>query len=183
MADAAGARLIVPVHHQSFRLSNEPFMEPIERIQEALAKEQDRLALPRDRRDRRHPELTFRRARVADGGVPDSAFRGTRCNEAGHSRSVAAAVNDPRSSDADSKVEHRPPMRDLPARSGAARRPTPKWALATGSAPVRPSFRAGDPVRNESVSKQMTVAGISTLHRHRRRAAVTDQVTGRTHAG
>jgi L-ascorbate metabolism protein UlaG (beta-lactamase superfamily) len=45
MADAAGARLIVPVHHQSFRLSNEPFMEPIERIQEALVKEQDRLAI------------------------------------------------------------------------------------------------------------------------------------------
>jgi L-ascorbate metabolism protein UlaG (beta-lactamase superfamily) len=45
MADAAGARLIVPVHHQSFRLSNEPFMEPIERIQEALAKERDRLAV------------------------------------------------------------------------------------------------------------------------------------------
>jgi L-ascorbate metabolism protein UlaG (beta-lactamase superfamily) len=45
MADAAGARLIVPVHHQSFRLSNEPFMEPIERIQEALAKEQDRVAI------------------------------------------------------------------------------------------------------------------------------------------
>lgn len=45
MADAAGARLIVPVHHQSFRLSNEPFTEPIERIQEALVKEQDRLAI------------------------------------------------------------------------------------------------------------------------------------------
>jgi L-ascorbate metabolism protein UlaG (beta-lactamase superfamily) len=45
MADTAGARLIVPVHHQSFRLSNEPFMEPIERIQEALVKEHDRLAL------------------------------------------------------------------------------------------------------------------------------------------
>jgi L-ascorbate metabolism protein UlaG (beta-lactamase superfamily) len=45
MADAAGARLIVPVHHQSFRLSNEPFMEPIERIQEALVKERDRLAV------------------------------------------------------------------------------------------------------------------------------------------
>ncbi len=45
MADAAGARLIVPVHHQSFRLSNEPFMEPIERIQQALAQEHDRLAL------------------------------------------------------------------------------------------------------------------------------------------
>jgi L-ascorbate metabolism protein UlaG (beta-lactamase superfamily) len=45
MADAAGARVIVPVHHQSFRLSNEPFMEPIERIQAALASESDRLAL------------------------------------------------------------------------------------------------------------------------------------------
>jgi L-ascorbate metabolism protein UlaG (beta-lactamase superfamily) len=45
MSDAAGARLIVPVHHQSFRLSNEPFMEPIERVQEALAKERDRLAV------------------------------------------------------------------------------------------------------------------------------------------
>jgi L-ascorbate metabolism protein UlaG (beta-lactamase superfamily) len=45
MADAAGARLIVPVHHQSFRLSNEPFMEPIERIQEALVQERDRLAM------------------------------------------------------------------------------------------------------------------------------------------
>jgi L-ascorbate metabolism protein UlaG (beta-lactamase superfamily) len=45
MADAARARLIVPVHHQSFRLSNEPFMEPIERAQQALAREPERLAL------------------------------------------------------------------------------------------------------------------------------------------
>ena len=45
MADAAGARLFVPVHHQSFELSREPFMEPIERAQEALLKESDRLAL------------------------------------------------------------------------------------------------------------------------------------------
>jgi L-ascorbate metabolism protein UlaG (beta-lactamase superfamily) len=45
MADAAGARLFVPVHHQSFQLSREPFLEPIERAQEALAQEQDRLAL------------------------------------------------------------------------------------------------------------------------------------------
>jgi len=45
MADAAGARLFVPVHHQSFQLSREPFMEPIERVQEALAQEQGRLAL------------------------------------------------------------------------------------------------------------------------------------------
>ena len=45
MADAAGARLFVPVHHQSFELSREPFMEPIERAQEALIKEADRLAI------------------------------------------------------------------------------------------------------------------------------------------
>jgi len=45
MASAAGARLLVPVHHQSFELSREPFMEPIERVQEALMHERDRLAL------------------------------------------------------------------------------------------------------------------------------------------
>ena len=45
MASAAGARLIVPVHHQSFELSREPFMEPIERTQAALSEEQDRLAI------------------------------------------------------------------------------------------------------------------------------------------
>lgn len=45
MADTAGARLFVPVHHQSFRLSREPFLEPIERAQEALSKEHGRLAL------------------------------------------------------------------------------------------------------------------------------------------
>ena len=47
MADAAGARLFVPVHHQSFQLSREPFMEPIERAQEALI--QERIASPSDR--------------------------------------------------------------------------------------------------------------------------------------
>ncbi|MDP1571472.1 MAG: MBL fold metallo-hydrolase [Vicinamibacterales bacterium] len=45
MATAANARLFVPVHHQSFDLSREPFMEPIERTQEALAQEADRLAI------------------------------------------------------------------------------------------------------------------------------------------
>lgn len=45
MADAAGARLFVPVHHQSFRLSREPFAEPIERTQQALREERDRLGL------------------------------------------------------------------------------------------------------------------------------------------
>jgi L-ascorbate metabolism protein UlaG (beta-lactamase superfamily) len=45
MADAAGARLFVPIHHQSFELSREPFYEPIERAQQALAAEQGRLAV------------------------------------------------------------------------------------------------------------------------------------------
>jgi L-ascorbate metabolism protein UlaG (beta-lactamase superfamily) len=45
MADAAGARAFVPVHHQSFSLSREPFFEPIERTEAALAQERDRLAI------------------------------------------------------------------------------------------------------------------------------------------
>ena len=89
MADAAGARLIVPVHHQSFRLSSEPFMEPIERVQEALAKEQDRLAMTRHRSDYRSSRMTLgrrdlltttgtRAARVAGCGhsAPQPRFHG-----------------------------------------------------------------------------------------------------------
>jgi L-ascorbate metabolism protein UlaG (beta-lactamase superfamily) len=45
MADAAGARLFVPVHHQSFQLSREPIHEPIERAQAALSAEHGRLAI------------------------------------------------------------------------------------------------------------------------------------------
>jgi len=45
LAADAGARLFVPVHHQSFELSREPFYEPIERTQATLAGERDRLAL------------------------------------------------------------------------------------------------------------------------------------------
>lgn len=45
MADAAGARVFVPVHHQSFRLSREPFTEPIERTERALREERDRLGV------------------------------------------------------------------------------------------------------------------------------------------
>jgi len=44
MADAAGARLFAPVHHQSFALSREPVTEPIERTEEMLGAERDRLA-------------------------------------------------------------------------------------------------------------------------------------------
>jgi L-ascorbate metabolism protein UlaG (beta-lactamase superfamily) len=45
MANAAGARFIVPVHHQTFRLSFEPFREPIERFEAALSKTPGRIAL------------------------------------------------------------------------------------------------------------------------------------------
>ncbi len=45
MADAASARFIMPVHHQTFRLSVEPFREPIERFTRALAASPERIAL------------------------------------------------------------------------------------------------------------------------------------------
>jgi L-ascorbate metabolism protein UlaG (beta-lactamase superfamily) len=45
MADAAGARLFVPVHHQTFQLSHEPVGEPIARAEAALAGERGRLAV------------------------------------------------------------------------------------------------------------------------------------------
>ena len=47
MADAAGAQYLVPVHHQTFRLSDEPMSEPIERLESALAHERGRLAIRR----------------------------------------------------------------------------------------------------------------------------------------
>jgi L-ascorbate metabolism protein UlaG (beta-lactamase superfamily) len=43
MADAAGARLFLPVHHRSFALSREPVLEPIERTQRMLDAERGRL--------------------------------------------------------------------------------------------------------------------------------------------
>jgi L-ascorbate metabolism protein UlaG (beta-lactamase superfamily) len=45
MANAAAARFIMPVHHQTFRLSFEPFREPIERFEAALRKTPERIAL------------------------------------------------------------------------------------------------------------------------------------------
>lgn len=45
MATAAGARFIMPVHHQTFRLSFEPLREPIERFQAALSNSPERIAL------------------------------------------------------------------------------------------------------------------------------------------
>ncbi len=45
MATEAGARFVMPVHHQTFRLSVEPFREPIERFEAALHDQPDRIAL------------------------------------------------------------------------------------------------------------------------------------------
>jgi L-ascorbate metabolism protein UlaG (beta-lactamase superfamily) len=45
MANEAGARFIMPVHHQTFRLSAEDFREPIERFEAALHKAPERIAL------------------------------------------------------------------------------------------------------------------------------------------
>jgi L-ascorbate metabolism protein UlaG (beta-lactamase superfamily) len=45
MADAAGVKWLVPIHHQCFKLSAEPFHEPLERFQAALRNEPERIAL------------------------------------------------------------------------------------------------------------------------------------------
>lgn len=45
MANVARARYLLPVHHQTFQLSEEPLLEPIERLQAALHHEPERLAL------------------------------------------------------------------------------------------------------------------------------------------
>jgi len=45
MANAAGVRFIMPVHHQTFRLSFEPMREPIERFEAALSETPERVAL------------------------------------------------------------------------------------------------------------------------------------------
>jgi L-ascorbate metabolism protein UlaG (beta-lactamase superfamily) len=45
MANDAGAQFILPVHHQTFRLSFEPFREPIERFEAALRETPERIAL------------------------------------------------------------------------------------------------------------------------------------------
>ena len=45
MANMAGAKYVMPIHHQTFKLSREPMDEPIGRFQKALAGEPDRIAL------------------------------------------------------------------------------------------------------------------------------------------
>jgi L-ascorbate metabolism protein UlaG (beta-lactamase superfamily) len=44
MANQAGAEFMLPVHHQTFKLSNEPRREPIERLLLASGSAQDRIA-------------------------------------------------------------------------------------------------------------------------------------------
>lgn len=45
LANAAGAAKLVPIHHQTFKLSNEPMNEPLERFRAALVAEPERVAL------------------------------------------------------------------------------------------------------------------------------------------
>ena len=47
MANDAGAEFFLPVHHQTFSLSREPYLEPIERITEAAGRDPRRIALGR----------------------------------------------------------------------------------------------------------------------------------------
>ena len=47
MANWAGADYLVPIHHHTFRLSDEPLNEPMERLEAALEHEPERLALRR----------------------------------------------------------------------------------------------------------------------------------------
>lgn len=45
MVNAARAKYVLPVHHKTFKLSEEPMEEPIERLTKALEREPERLAL------------------------------------------------------------------------------------------------------------------------------------------
>jgi L-ascorbate metabolism protein UlaG (beta-lactamase superfamily) len=47
MAQDAGAEFFLPVHHQTFALSREPYFEPIERVQESAGAHPDRVAATR----------------------------------------------------------------------------------------------------------------------------------------
>ena len=45
MGNDADADFLVPVHHQTFELSREPLLEPIERLREAASSHPHRIAL------------------------------------------------------------------------------------------------------------------------------------------
>ena len=57
MANMAGARFILPVHHQTFKLSREPMNEPIQRLKQALLHQPERLAIREIGETFRLPEL------------------------------------------------------------------------------------------------------------------------------
>src|SRR5437763_1803971 len=45
MANDAGAEFVLPVHHQTFALSSEPYLEPISRLYAAAGNQSERVAL------------------------------------------------------------------------------------------------------------------------------------------
>jgi L-ascorbate metabolism protein UlaG (beta-lactamase superfamily) len=45
MANDAGAEFMLPVHHQTFQLSREPYLEPIERVLQAAGSHPERVAV------------------------------------------------------------------------------------------------------------------------------------------
>jgi hypothetical protein len=45
MANQAGAEFVLPVHHQTFKLSREPHLEPIERLLEAAGRSPERVCV------------------------------------------------------------------------------------------------------------------------------------------
>lgn len=45
MANDAGSEFFLPVHHQTFKLSSEPYLEPIERVHQSAANHPDRIAV------------------------------------------------------------------------------------------------------------------------------------------
>ena len=47
MANDAGAKYIIPIHHTTFRFGRETYTEPLERFEEALSDEPERIALRR----------------------------------------------------------------------------------------------------------------------------------------
>jgi len=47
MAEDAGAESFLPIHHQTFALSREPYLEPIERVYAAAGRHPDRVAVSR----------------------------------------------------------------------------------------------------------------------------------------
>ena len=45
MANDARAERVLPIHHQTFALSREPYLEPIERMLEAAGADQERVVV------------------------------------------------------------------------------------------------------------------------------------------